>query len=50
MGFLALLLLSRHELPTGAVHDSLALGIALGFLSDDQLLSRYQEQLKTFGI
>jgi hypothetical protein len=50
MGFLALLLLSRHELPTGAVHDSLALGIALGFLSDDQLLIRYQEQLKTFGI
>jgi len=40
MGFLTLLLLSRHELPTGAIHDSLALGIALGFLSDDQLLNR----------
>jgi hypothetical protein len=40
MGFLALLLLSRHELPTGAIHDSLALGIGLGFLSDDQLLNR----------
>lgn len=40
MGFLALLLLSRHELPTGAIHDSLALGIGLGFLSDDQLLTR----------
>jgi hypothetical protein len=40
MGFLALLLLSRHELPTGAIHDSLALGIGLGLLSDDQLLSR----------
>jgi hypothetical protein len=39
-GFLALLLLSRHELPTGAIHDSLALGIGLGFLSDDQLLTR----------
>jgi hypothetical protein len=40
VGFLALLLLSRHELPTGAIHDSLALGIGLGFLSDDQLLNR----------
>jgi hypothetical protein len=40
MGFLALLLLSRSELPTGAIHDSLALGIGLGFLSDDQLLTR----------
>jgi hypothetical protein len=40
LGFLALLLLSRHELPTGAIHDSLALGIGLGFLSDDQLLTR----------
>jgi hypothetical protein len=40
MGFLALLLLSRHELPTGAIHDSLALGIGLGFLSDGQLLTR----------
>jgi hypothetical protein len=40
MGFLTLLLLSRHELPTGAIHDSLALGIGLGFLSDDQLLNR----------
>jgi len=42
MGFLALLLLSRHELPTGAIHDSLALGIGLGLLSDDQLLSRFK--------
>jgi hypothetical protein len=40
VGFLALLLLSRRELPTGAVHDTLALGIGLGFLSDDQLLNR----------
>jgi hypothetical protein len=40
MGFLALLLLSRSELPTGAIHDTLALGIGLGFLSDDQLLNR----------
>lgn len=40
MGFLALLLLSRHELPTGAIHDSLALGMGLGFLGDDQLLNR----------
>jgi hypothetical protein len=40
MGFLAVLLLSRHELPTGAIHDTLALGIGLGFLGDDQLLSR----------
>jgi hypothetical protein len=39
MGFLALLLLSRHELPTGAIHDS-ALGIGLGFLSDDHPLTR----------
>jgi len=39
-GFLALLLLSRTELPTGAIHDTLALGIGLGFLSDDQLLNR----------
>ena len=40
MGFLALLLLSHSELPTGAIHDTLALGIGLGFLSDDQLLNR----------
>jgi len=40
MGFLALLLLSRHDLPTGAIHDSLALGMGLGFLGDDQLLNR----------
>jgi len=40
MGFLVLLLLSRHEIPTGAIHDSLALGIGLGFLTDDQLLTR----------
>ena len=40
MGFLALLLLSRSELLTGAIHDTLALGIGLGFLSDDQLLNR----------
>lgn len=40
MGFLALLLLSRNQLPTGAIHDTLALGIGLGFLSDDQLLNR----------
>ena len=39
-GFLALLLLSRNELPTGEIHDTLALGIGLGFLSDDQLLNR----------
>jgi hypothetical protein len=40
MGFVALLLLSRQELPTGAIHDSLALGISIGFLADDQLLNR----------
>jgi hypothetical protein len=40
LGFVALLVLSRQNLPTGAAHDTLALGLALGFLSDDQLLSR----------
>ena len=40
LGFVALLVLSRQDLPTGAAHDTLALGIALGFVSDDQLLSR----------
>ena len=40
MGFLTLLLLSRQDIPTGAIRDTLAFGIGLGFLSDDQLLLR----------
>ena len=48
-GFLVLLLLSRHELPTGAIHDSLALGIGIGILSDDQLLNRLNSLTKMRG-
>jgi hypothetical protein len=40
IGFVVLLVLARESIPTKGWYDSLALGVAVAILSDDQLLTR----------
>ena len=43
IGFIVLLVLSRDRVPTKGWYDSIALGAAVAFLSDDKLLSKITE-------
>ncbi len=45
VGFIVLLVLARERIPTKGWYDSLALGIAVAILSDDQLLSKVRAVL-----
>jgi len=45
VGFVVLLALSKDQLPAKASYDSIALGAAIGILSDDQLLTRLRSAL-----
>lgn len=45
VGFVVLLALSKDQLPAKAFYDSIALGAAIGILSDDQLLTRVRSAL-----
>jgi hypothetical protein len=40
IGFVVLLVFAREAIPTKGWYDSLALGVAVAILSDDQLLKR----------
>jgi len=40
IGFIVLLVLARDEIPTRGWYDSLALGVSLAILADDQLLTK----------
>jgi len=45
VGFIVLLVLARERIPTKGWYDSLALGIAVAILSDDQLLTKVRAVL-----
>lgn len=49
IGFVVLLVLARDAIPTKGWYDSLALGVAVAILSDDQLLARVRSLVPKIG-